>query len=262
MAVPWNGMAAAELVGFILPIQVGSTRLEMSPDRHRMVVHSRRYNGNERNLGRNYAMALKDFLVVVDDTPASAVRLDLAARLATRCDAHLTALYAFTDMMFPGYIEAEIPQELRESRRQSRKDQTDRMAAAFDDAMRHHGLTDRSLALGDLFARLRLQRFVDDSKQRVVLPQAHAERDGQDDCADDQAAAQLVEVVHEAEPVLVADRANRAGHGLHEPTTVLFWPLGLRPAGLSDRRSSRPRTDRSSTELKAQVPEVDDGREP
>ncbi|MFP5517818.1 MAG: universal stress protein, partial [Alphaproteobacteria bacterium] len=89
-------------------------------------------------------MALKDILVVVDDTPASAARLDLAARLTVRCDAHLTALYAFTDIVFPGYIEAEFPQELRESRRQTRNDQTAGMAAAFEDAMRHHGLTDRS----------------------------------------------------------------------------------------------------------------------
>ena len=89
-------------------------------------------------------MALKDILVVVDDTPASAARLDLAAQLAARCDAHLTALYAFTDVAFPGYIESQFPQELRESRRQSRNDQTAHMAAAFNDAMRHHGMTDRS----------------------------------------------------------------------------------------------------------------------
>jgi hypothetical protein len=108
-----------------------------------------------------------------------------------------------------------------------------------------HRLSDRPLALGDLLARLGLQRFVDDVKKRVVLPQTYGERDGQDGSADDQATAQLIEVVHEAESILVANRANRAGHGLHEPTTAPFWPSPLAwPCGRSSARS-RPLVQRA-----------------
>ena len=54
----------------------------------------------------------------------------------------------------------------------------------------------------------------------MVLPQAEPKRDHERHRADDQAGAQLVEMVHEAEPVLVADRANRCGHGSYETTTA------------------------------------------
>ena len=69
----------------------------------------------------------------------------------------------------------------------------------------------------------------------------NAKRDGQHRAADDQADAQLIEVVHEAEPILVADRANRAGHGLHEPTTALL--RGSRLAGRLRARSLRSTSD-------------------
>ncbi len=149
-------------------------------------------------------MALKDILVVVDDTPASAARLDLAAQLAARCDAHLTALYAFTDVAFPGYIESQFPQELRESRRQSRNDQTAHMAAAFNDAMRHHGMTDRSEWLveeGDptIAAAVR-GRYAD----LVVVGQPDPGRDR------DQPVAQPADLLFECgRPLLVVPYAGR-----------------------------------------------------
>jgi hypothetical protein len=80
--------------------------------------------------------------------------------------------------------------------------------------LREHRLPDRALTLGDLLASLRLERFVDDLEQRVVLPQADAEGDAEHDRADDQAAAQLVEVVDETEAILVTDRAKDFGHQL------------------------------------------------
>ena len=66
----------------------------------------------------------------------------------------------------------------------------------------------------DLLLRLLFERPVDDFQQRVVLPQAHPERDRERDGADDQARAQLIEMVDEAELVFVADRADRGGHVL------------------------------------------------
>ncbi|AWU94721.1 universal stress protein [Azospirillum ramasamyi] len=149
-------------------------------------------------------MAFKDILVVVDDTPASAARLDLAAQLAARCDAHLTALYAFTDVVFPGYIESQFPQELRDSRRRSRNDHTARMAAAFNDAMRHHGLTDRSEWLaqeGDptIAAAVR-GRYAD----LVVVGQPAPDRDRE------QPVAQPADLLFECgRPLLVVPYAGR-----------------------------------------------------
>lgn len=89
-------------------------------------------------------MAFKDLLVVVDDGDASAARLDLAAGLAARSDAHLTALYAFSDVALPGYIQTELPAELRAGRRRALEEQVAQTAARFEDAMRRHGLTGRS----------------------------------------------------------------------------------------------------------------------
>ncbi|PWC36424.1 universal stress protein [Azospirillum sp. TSO35-2] len=149
-------------------------------------------------------MALKDFLVVVDDAPASAARLDLAARLAVRADAHLTALYAVNDMVLPGYIEVEIPQEVRDTRRHVRKEQNERMVAAFDDAMRHHGLTDRSEWLsveGDpTIAAAVHGRYAD----LVVVGQPDPERDR------DLPVAQPADLLFECgRPMLVVPYAGR-----------------------------------------------------
>ncbi|AWK86368.1 universal stress protein [Azospirillum thermophilum] len=89
-------------------------------------------------------MALKDLLVVVDDSAASAARLDVAAQIAARNDAHLTGLYVIVDHVLPGYIEAELPDEVRASRRRFLQEQADKAAGRFAEAMRRHGLTDRS----------------------------------------------------------------------------------------------------------------------
>ena len=89
------------------------------------------------------------------------------------------------------------------------------------------GLPERAVAFLDLFLGLLVQRAVDDFQQRVVLPQAHPERDRDRDRADDQARAQLFEMVDEAESVFVADRANRGGHSPYEAITA--------PAFHSDR---------------------------
>ncbi|SMH56524.1 universal stress protein [Azospirillum agricola] len=89
-------------------------------------------------------MAFKDLLVVVDSGAASEARLDLAARLATQTDAHLTALYTFTDVALPGYIQAELPAELRANRRKALDEQAAAAARRFEEAMRRHGRTERS----------------------------------------------------------------------------------------------------------------------
>ncbi|WP_448190148.1 universal stress protein [Azospirillum sp. sgz301742] len=89
-------------------------------------------------------MALKDVLVVVDDTPAAAARIDVAAQLAVKHDAHVTGLYVITMATIPNFLEAEIPEAVRSAQRARAEEQTAKAAALFDDRMRRFGLTDRS----------------------------------------------------------------------------------------------------------------------
>lgn len=64
-------------------------------------------------------MGLKDLLVHVDNDPACATRLDVAAALAAQHGAHLTGLHAMGWPRFQGYVEVELPPTfLDEQRRQ------------------------------------------------------------------------------------------------------------------------------------------------
>lgn len=89
-------------------------------------------------------MALKDLLVVVDDTAATAERIEVAARLAVKHDAHLTGLYIITHTPIPAFIEAEIPEAVRQQQREAEQELAQKAATLFEDAMRRNGLTDRS----------------------------------------------------------------------------------------------------------------------
>ena len=52
-------------------------------------------------------MAIRDILVHLDASPASAVRLDLAAEMAQRLSAHLVGLYV-VDVPLPAFMGAEM----------------------------------------------------------------------------------------------------------------------------------------------------------
>ncbi|NNG04850.1 MAG: universal stress protein [Inquilinus sp.] len=58
-------------------------------------------------------MALKDILVVVDDSKAAAGRAAFAAGLAAHHDAHLTGLFVIAPQEIPAYVMAQIPAEAR-----------------------------------------------------------------------------------------------------------------------------------------------------
>jgi hypothetical protein len=58
------------------------------------------------------------------------------------------------------------------------------------------------------------QWLAGDFEQQVVLPEAERQGDDEDEDADDQPVAQLVEVLDGAEPVLVGDRPDAADGGL------------------------------------------------
>ena len=89
-------------------------------------------------------MPLKDILVIVDEAPACLRRVDAAAALAARHDAHLTGLYIITPLTLPSYIDAQLPEEVRESHRLLCLEQAARAKEMFEARMADAGLTGRS----------------------------------------------------------------------------------------------------------------------
>ncbi len=57
-------------------------------------------------------MALKDILVHVDSSNQSRVRLDAAISLASTHEAHLIAVYVLTQPRIPGYVRAQITEDV------------------------------------------------------------------------------------------------------------------------------------------------------
>jgi nucleotide-binding universal stress UspA family protein len=57
-------------------------------------------------------MALEDILVHIDNGPRCSIRLNAALGLAVKYGAHLTGLYVITRPHIPGYVRAEIPDDL------------------------------------------------------------------------------------------------------------------------------------------------------
>ncbi|MBI1206149.1 MAG: universal stress protein [Azospirillum sp.] len=89
-------------------------------------------------------MALKDILVVVDGTAATAARVAAAAALAARHDAHLTGLWVVPPLNMPGYVDVQLPEAVREAHRQEQLEQTADAKRRFAEAMGQAGLTARS----------------------------------------------------------------------------------------------------------------------
>ncbi|WP_431856724.1 universal stress protein [Azospirillum sp.] len=89
-------------------------------------------------------MALKDLLVVVDDTPAAAARIDVAAQLAVKHDAHVTGLYVVTTPLIPNFLDAQIPEAVRAAQRDLANEFAAKAETLFEGRMRRFGLTDRS----------------------------------------------------------------------------------------------------------------------
>ena len=92
-------------------------------------------------------MALKDILVHLDATPRGAVRLALAAELAARHGAHLTALYV-VELPSPGYFygdpsglaDVRLIDEIMDKMRATARAQAAPVEAAFAERIRRDGI--------------------------------------------------------------------------------------------------------------------------
>ncbi len=89
-------------------------------------------------------MPLKDLLVIVDNTKATARRLDFAAALADRHDAHLTGLYVKSPPQVPAYVEAAFPPEVRRLQHQMLDDLAAKARHVFDEGMTRAGRAGRA----------------------------------------------------------------------------------------------------------------------
>jgi nucleotide-binding universal stress UspA family protein len=89
-------------------------------------------------------MPLKDLLVIVDNTKAAARRIDYAAALADKHDAHLTGLYVKSPPQVPAYVEAAFPPDVRRLQHRMLDELADKAKHVFDEGMQRAGHGDRS----------------------------------------------------------------------------------------------------------------------
>ena len=83
-------------------------------------------------------MAIKDLLVHLDETPASATRLQAALALAAACGAQLIALYLMAEPFLPGMGGRHLPAELlREHLAHAEAEAESLLAGARTEADRH-----------------------------------------------------------------------------------------------------------------------------
>lgn len=76
-------------------------------------------------------MALKNLLVHVDETRASAKRLDAAVALAQAHGAHLTGLYVAFEPNLPAYVAGQIPRDILDTQRAETAKEAEAAVAAM-----------------------------------------------------------------------------------------------------------------------------------
>jgi nucleotide-binding universal stress UspA family protein len=149
-------------------------------------------------------MAIRDILVHLDATPRAAARLDLAAQLAQRLQAHLTGLFVL-DIPIPAFAGGEVAgaaavADLIESMRAAGLEDAAKVEATFREKLRRDGLAGEwRLAEGITGGQLALHgRYAD----LVVVGQS-----GPDDAATDSAAIEAA-LFQTGRPVLVLPHAG------------------------------------------------------
>ena len=84
-------------------------------------------------------MPLKDLLVVVDEAASCAERIDVAARLASAFDAHVTGLHVSAPPDVPPGILAQFPREMVDTLGRIAREDAARAKALFDERLRASG---------------------------------------------------------------------------------------------------------------------------
>jgi nucleotide-binding universal stress UspA family protein len=86
-------------------------------------------------------MTYASLLVHVDHDKRSPVRVEIASRLATTWNAHLTGLHVVPQFHVPGTARAELGQEFIDLQAKRDAARADQLGKEFADAMRRHGVT-------------------------------------------------------------------------------------------------------------------------
>jgi len=85
-------------------------------------------------------MGLKDLLVHVDNDPACGARLDVAAALAAKHQAHLTGLHPMGWPRLPGYVEVELPRTFLDEQRRQLEGLARQAETRFHEGARRRGI--------------------------------------------------------------------------------------------------------------------------
>jgi nucleotide-binding universal stress UspA family protein len=85
-------------------------------------------------------MGLKDLLVHVDNDAACSSRVDVAAALAAKHEAHLTGFHPMGWPRLPGYVEAELPASVLDEQRRQLEELARQAEARFHERARRRGI--------------------------------------------------------------------------------------------------------------------------
>jgi nucleotide-binding universal stress UspA family protein len=89
-------------------------------------------------------MALKNLLVVVDNGKQAAARIDAAAALAARHDAHLTGLFIVAPPVLPSYVAGELGESVIALQRRLAQENADEAGALFRQRVELAGIGGRA----------------------------------------------------------------------------------------------------------------------
>jgi nucleotide-binding universal stress UspA family protein len=104
---------------------------------------SARDDGDAKTRGGE-TMALKNLVVVVDQSAQSTARVNAAILLATKHDAHLTGLFVASPPVLPSYVAGELGEGIIEIQRRTAQEHADEAAVLFRRAVELAGIGDRS----------------------------------------------------------------------------------------------------------------------
>src|SRR5690242_9370928 len=137
-----------------------------------------RQGGNDAIRGRE-TMALKNLVVVVDQTAQSTSRVNAAILLAAKHDAHLTGLFIASPPVLPSYVAGELGEGIIAIQRRTAQEHADEAAALFRRAVELAGIGDRSEWRALRGNPTEVTGIVGRYADLVVVGQVDPERDGE-----------------------------------------------------------------------------------